>query len=183
MPRSVRAAARASRSSTVTYSAGTPNGPTRTGSRKSSRTPPWGEPPNVTSPWRTLRRTPIAVIQRHGPSIRQPVTLARAVVACETPESGLHGVVAELDPGVVRPAHPEQAEQRSGAGPEPDRETLRGHGGAEPSPTSSSENGGCQIAPPMAHSADDAPSRSHAPLSVSHPRRAGQVVYLGVRSA
>ena len=51
-------------------------------------------------------------------------------------------------------------------------------------PHPSAENGACQERRAMPHSADDAPSRDrHAPLSVSHPRRAGQVVYLGVRPA
>ena len=40
------------------------------------RTPPRGLPANEKSAWRMLRRTPMAVIHRQGPSIRQRVMLA-----------------------------------------------------------------------------------------------------------
>ena len=48
-------------------------------SLKSIRTPPWGLPAKLTSPCRTLRRTPIAVIQRNGPSIRHEAMFAIGV--------------------------------------------------------------------------------------------------------
>src|SRR5450759_341984 len=51
----------------------------RTGSRKSTRTPPRGDPPTVRSRCRTLSRTPIAVIQSHGPSIRHDTMFATGV--------------------------------------------------------------------------------------------------------
>lgn len=79
MPRSARAAAKPSRSSTVTYSAGIRRNANRTGSLKSTRTPPRWLPPNVTSRWRRLVRTPIAVIHSQGPSIRYDARLLTGV--------------------------------------------------------------------------------------------------------
>ena len=86
-PRAVRAAARPSRSSTVTYNAGALNTAIGTGFTKSSRTPPRGVPPKLKSPPRTLRRTPIAVIQRQGPSIRHDAMFVTGVVTRSPPNA------------------------------------------------------------------------------------------------
>ena len=69
--------------------------------RKSRRTPPWGEPPNVRSWWRKLRRIPIAVIQRQGPSMRQRAMFAIGVVAVAHPKRAVRVRLVEVDPCVL----------------------------------------------------------------------------------
>ena len=86
IPRAASAAANPSRSSTVRYRAGGRSRQYRTGSRKSSRTPPLGVPPNVMSRWRTLIRTPSAVIARHGPSIDHRAQFETGVEMCDQPK-------------------------------------------------------------------------------------------------